>query len=340
MTESVTAAPGRIFISYRREETGYPAGWLYHRLVDQFGAGQVFKDVDSIKLGDDFVDVISTAVESCDVLLALIGDAWLTIADEEGNRRIDDPADFVRLEIEAALSRRVRVIPILVDGAKLPSEGALPASLAGLVRRQALELSPERFDSDVSHLVRVVEETLAELRQASAPIPTPAPASAPTPPPAPAAVPAPAPTPTQPAMGASDVSAPNTGERPPRRTVSIGRRWILAGIGVAVALTVMVLALVITSRGTEPSGGGIDVGSVAETGPDGLRLTGLTATSRHDPDPPLVGDTVTVSYELTNVTDEPVQLEFTFVGVRDPSDTNRDTEDVNEGTVIQPNESV
>ena len=117
------ATPGgssRIFISYRREETAFPAGWLYDRLNDRFGEAQVFKDVDSITLGDDFVEVITRAVGSCDVLLAVIGGRWSTMTDETGKRRLDDPDDFVRLEIEAALARNVRVIPVLVDGARMP----------------------------------------------------------------------------------------------------------------------------------------------------------------------------------------------------------------------------
>ena len=165
MPESAGPSPGRIFISYRREETAYPAGWLFDRLGDRFG-GQVFKDVDSIELGDDFVEVITGAVGSCDVLLALIGDQWLTIEDEDGRRRLDDPGDFVRLEIEAALTRNVRVIPILVDGARMPRAADLPASLAKLVRRQALELSPARFDFDTSRLLRVLDKTLTEVRTA------------------------------------------------------------------------------------------------------------------------------------------------------------------------------
>jgi hypothetical protein len=167
MAESARPSPGGIFISYRREETAYPAGWLYDRLVDHFGGGQVFKDVDSIELGDDFVEVITTAVGSCDVLLALIGDRWLTILDEDGRRRLDDPADFVRVEIEAALTRNVRVVPILVDGARMPRAAELPPSLAKLVRRQALELSPARFDFDTSRLLRVLDRTLDEVRTAA-----------------------------------------------------------------------------------------------------------------------------------------------------------------------------
>jgi hypothetical protein len=161
MTESTPVTLGRIFISYRREETAYPAGWLFDRLVHHFD-GQVFKDVDSIQPGDDFVDVITTAVASCDVLLALIGVSWLTITDEHGRRRLDNPDDFVRLEIEAALTRGVLVIPILINGARMPRANEVPDSLAKLVRRQALELSPARFDSDISRLFRVLDRTLAE----------------------------------------------------------------------------------------------------------------------------------------------------------------------------------
>jgi hypothetical protein len=161
MAESTPVTLGRIFISYRREETAYPAGWLFDRLVHHFD-GQVFKDVDSIQPGDDFVDVITTAVASCDVLLALIGVDWLTITDEHGRRRLDNPDDFVRLEIEAALTRGVLVIPILINGARMPRANEVPDSLAKLVRRQALELSPARFDSDISRLFRVLDRTLAE----------------------------------------------------------------------------------------------------------------------------------------------------------------------------------
>lgn len=94
MAESTPVAQGRIFISYRREESAYPAGWLFDRLAHHFDGGQVFKDVDSIQPGDDFVEVIATAVGSCDVLLALIGAQWLTITDEHGQRRLDKSRGF------------------------------------------------------------------------------------------------------------------------------------------------------------------------------------------------------------------------------------------------------
>jgi hypothetical protein len=158
---------GRIFISYRRQETAYAAGWLYDRLAGRYGKDQVFKDVDSIELGDDFVDVLTRAVASCDVLLALIGDEWLTVTDKEG-RRLDDPSDFVRLEIETALARKIRVVPILVDGAQMPDDSEVPPSLAALVRRQALELRPAHFDSDLEQLLEVLDLTLAEAKATGA----------------------------------------------------------------------------------------------------------------------------------------------------------------------------
>ena len=165
MTGSAGDIPGRIFISYRREETAYPAAWLFDRLAGRFGRDQVFKDVDSIEPGDDFVEVITTAVGSCHVLLALIGGRWLTIADQDGQRRLDNPSDFVRLEIEVALARNVRVIPILVDGARMPRAEELPASLAKLARRQALELGPSRFDADSRRLFRVLGRTVGEAQE-------------------------------------------------------------------------------------------------------------------------------------------------------------------------------
>jgi hypothetical protein len=154
--------PGRIFISYRRHETDFPASWLYERLAAHFGPGQVFKDMDSIELGDDFPEAIANAVGACDVLLVLIGTQWLAITDEAGRRRLENSDDFVRLEIEAALQRKVRIIPILVGRARMPNVDQLPASLGKLVHRQALELDPNRFEADFRRLVRVVEKTLAE----------------------------------------------------------------------------------------------------------------------------------------------------------------------------------
>ena len=119
------------------------AGRLYDRLADRFGEGQVLIDVDAIELGVDFAEEISRAVAACKVLLAIIGPTWLTATDERGHRRLDDPDDIVRLEIEAALARNVRVIPILVEGAVMPNRQDLPEGLAGLSRRNALLIRHE-----------------------------------------------------------------------------------------------------------------------------------------------------------------------------------------------------
>jgi TIR domain len=367
MAGPIPAASGRIFISYRREETAYPAAWLFDRLADRFGGRQVFKDVDSIQLGDDFVEVITRAVGSCDVLLALIGNEWLTITDEHGRRRLDDPDDFVRLEIEAALTRKVRVIPILVDGARMPRTDELPDSVAKLVRRQALELSPARFDSDTGRLLKVLDMTLAEVRtaQTDATLEVAPAGEAPDPSttevqeaPARPEQAGPSRTPTSP----SAAPAPPGGARPPsdrgeppdkqRRPLS-PRARILAGVGVGVVLLLLIGVIVADSQTTPPAdenatdgqgttqaSGGIEVDSTPVTSGDELRLTGLRAVSRRDPDPPLVGDTVTVSYSLTNVGNQPLQLESTFVGARNPAGDNINIEDMNEKRVLAPGETV
>ena len=155
------AEGGGIFVSYRRQETGPVAGRLYDRLADRFGKSHVFIDVDAIEPGVDFAEEIFRAVAACRVLLAIIGPSWLTAADERGSRRLEDPQDWVRLEIQAALTRGVRVIPILVEGAVMPAPDDLPDSLAGLARRHALRIRHESFGSDAGRLMAAVEQVLA-----------------------------------------------------------------------------------------------------------------------------------------------------------------------------------
>ncbi|MFI5270223.1 MAG: toll/interleukin-1 receptor domain-containing protein, partial [Chloroflexota bacterium] len=160
MPASSAKTSGQIFISYRREDSAYAVGWLCDRLVEDFGAGQVFKDVDSIHPGDKFAQKIMAAVESCEVFLAVIGRDWLTAADGSGRRRIDYPRDFVRLEIETAMSRGVRVIPVLIYGAQIPPIDQLPPSLVELVGMQACELSHARFASDVERLLGTLRDLI------------------------------------------------------------------------------------------------------------------------------------------------------------------------------------
>lgn len=150
----------RIFISYRREDSAGYAGRIYDRLVQRFGPEQVFMDVDNIRPGMDFVEAIENAVGSCDVVIVLIGKQWAFITDENGERRLSNPNDFVRLEVKTALDRNILVIPTLVHGAGIPRQTDLPPELGKLTRRNALEISNTRFHEDVTRLIDELEENL------------------------------------------------------------------------------------------------------------------------------------------------------------------------------------
>ncbi|MBK7530613.1 toll/interleukin-1 receptor domain-containing protein [Piscinibacter sp.] len=145
---------GAIFISYRRDDTEGHAGRLYEDLVEQFGKQAVFFDVSAIEPGQDFRKAIDANVARCSVLLAMIGPRWLDASG--GARRIDDAGDFVRLEIASALKRDVPVVPVLVQGAKMPAAAQLPADVADLAWRNAVELSHARWPSDVQVLAQAL----------------------------------------------------------------------------------------------------------------------------------------------------------------------------------------
>lgn len=134
----------RIFISYRRDDSGYAASIVRNHLESDFGAGSVFMDIDNIPLGVDFRKHLSDAVATCDVLIALIGERWTGAVPGRSERRIDDTKDFVRIEVEAALQRGIPVVPVLVDKAQLPVADALPQSLRELVFRNATEVRAGR----------------------------------------------------------------------------------------------------------------------------------------------------------------------------------------------------
>jgi TIR domain len=162
MAESSREASGQVFMCYRREDTSWPAFILYDALKERF---QVFKDVKSIRAGQDFVAKINKAAESSAVLLVLIGDRWLTIKDADNSRRIDNRKDYVRQEIEAALARDITIIPILVDGTRMPGEEVLPDSLAKLARRNGLDLHYDHIEPGLSRLVDEVDKTLSDAKQ-------------------------------------------------------------------------------------------------------------------------------------------------------------------------------
>jgi uncharacterized membrane protein YhaH (DUF805 family) len=151
---------GRIFVSYRRDTNAAAAGRLYDRLLQHFGREQLFMDVEGIEPGVDFVKVLNERLSECGALLAVIGPGWAGAKDRAGRRRLDDPNDYVRLEIEAALNRDVRVIPILVDGAQMPPTGELPPSLGAFARRQAVEISHTRFGADTDDLAQSLRRAL------------------------------------------------------------------------------------------------------------------------------------------------------------------------------------
>ncbi len=141
-----------IFISYRREDTEGQAGRLFADLVKIFGERCVFMDVATIQAGRDFRKAIDEQISSCGVLLALIGKNWIDARDEAGNRRLDDPLDLVRLEIGAALKLDINVVPVLVQGVSMPRAEQLPADLADLAFRNAIELTHARWNSDLTVL--------------------------------------------------------------------------------------------------------------------------------------------------------------------------------------------
>jgi hypothetical protein len=154
---------GQIFINYRRgDEPGFTQA-LLGRLEQTFPPDQIFIDVDNISPGEDFVQVLESQVEQCDTLLAVIGKGWLDATDERGSRRLDDPHDFVRIEIESALKHGKRVIPVLVHDARMPRADELPEGLRPLARRNAIRLTHERFRADVQGLVKALQQALKEI---------------------------------------------------------------------------------------------------------------------------------------------------------------------------------
>jgi len=159
MSPSSTQQFSGIFISYRRDDAAGHAGRLADRLVEHFGRDRIFRDIDNIEPGEDFVTVIENAVGSCDILIAVIGRNWNS-ATSSG--RLDNPNDFVRLEIATALRRDIRVIPVLVQRASMPKPEDLPDDLDKLTRRNAVELTDLRWQSDVDQLISVLERVLAK----------------------------------------------------------------------------------------------------------------------------------------------------------------------------------
>ena len=155
---------GKIFINYRRDDSISTAGRLHDRLAQTFGRKNLFMDVDHIPAGVDFVDYLAGQVAACDVFLSVIGPNWLDAKDDDGRRRFDNPDDFVTIEIAAALARNIRVIPVLVDGARAPKANKLPDLVKPLARRNAVEVRNTNFGRDADALIDKVREALESAR--------------------------------------------------------------------------------------------------------------------------------------------------------------------------------
>ncbi len=156
----------KILISYRREDSANVTGRIYDRLIQKFGQGAVFKDVDSIPLGVDFRTFLDAQVAKCEVFLAVIGREWIKKRGSKGKSRLDDPGDFVRIEIESALKRQIPVIPVLVSGASIPPAERLPANLQDLSYRHgiAVRADPD-FHRDMDRLIESLRQKIQALKE-------------------------------------------------------------------------------------------------------------------------------------------------------------------------------
>lgn len=156
------AVVSKIFISYRRDDSAGYSGRVHDRLQREFGGNPLFMDVDSIPLGVNFSKVLGEEVAKCDTLLAVIGPGWLEARDEKGHRRLDNPDDFVRIEIGKALKRGISVIPILLEGIRVPKADQLPDDLKELALRNGLDVRHASFSEDMDRLIRGLKGAQAQ----------------------------------------------------------------------------------------------------------------------------------------------------------------------------------
>ena len=240
---------GSIFISYRRTGSAGYGGRLDYDLRRHFGSTAVFRDIDGILPGRPFAEIIEQAVAESSVVLVLITGEWLDVTDAEGRRRLDQPDDFVRREIESALNSGVPLIPVLVDGAKVPSAQDLPPSIRRLGELQGIELTDGRWEFDLGRLIRALEVHVGPVEQATAPtirIRRREPAAAPVPPVAGRA-------------RTSGAVSPDTGAATRRSPVALTQRltgWSGRRAAVASAVLVPILLATAVAVGMARSGGG------------------------------------------------------------------------------------
>jgi hypothetical protein len=155
--------PARFFICYRRDESSCYAGWLNERMNRHFGEGQVFMDLDSIEPGEDFERAIERTLSSCEGLVVLIGKKWLTLKGADGQPRLADANDYVRREIAVGLANNIRVVPILLDSARMPLKTQLPDDLQLLPTRNAIQTEASRFIADTDRLIKIFENKAGQI---------------------------------------------------------------------------------------------------------------------------------------------------------------------------------
>lgn len=147
---------GKLFISYRRSDARGVAGRLSDTLGAYFGDDRVFRDIENIAGGADFGNVIEQNLQTADAVIVLIGPDWLSLQNENGQRRLDDPKDWVALEIAAAIQMKKPIFPVLVEGASMPRVEELPEKLKLLPRYNAISISDDRWKSDVLRLGKII----------------------------------------------------------------------------------------------------------------------------------------------------------------------------------------
>jgi WD40 repeat protein len=160
MSEDAAHRPVVVFLSYRRGDTQWAARGIYNRLVDRYGRENVFRDLDAIPPGARFRDYVEKKISESDVFILLIGKAWASYADETGRRRLEQPRDPVRLEVETALRLGLPIIPVRVEGALMPTEGDLVPSIVDLLEFNATEVTDSRWEYDVDRLLWAINETV------------------------------------------------------------------------------------------------------------------------------------------------------------------------------------
>lgn len=153
---------GTIFINYRKDDSSWNALALYNELQKYFPKETLFKDFNTIRPGDDFVESIQKALSHCNVLLVVMSKNWLEVKDKHGNQRISDPDDLVRVEIATAIERNIQVIPVLFDNIPMPTSAELPDNLKSLPRRQFIEIESTRFEADVKKLAEAIKELMPD----------------------------------------------------------------------------------------------------------------------------------------------------------------------------------